>query len=268
MSRWMILIMLCHPNWTTSSLNWCLDRFNRLWSNKQKEDLYDLLPRENTAYCERVWKKCWERQIEKTGKPPSVWKLMFDCAGREMIMSFVVFPIWLISVCGQVILSLSGTNATFHLFTTEGYVPFLYKILLVGNFRLFNLNELISMISFWDKKYGEIWSSWLWAVCWSIIHSEQVYVLKAIVLVAGHRDEHLTWWRGFILVFGMFMTSNFQSISMHHCFTAGERAGSKIRNGVATAVFNKVRALGTKKTTLFVSTAGGHLRAVRYRQGK
>ncbi|CAM6097228.1 unnamed protein product [Calypogeia fissa] len=148
----------------------------------QMEDLYDLLPRETTAHCERVWNECWERQMKKNGKPQSVWKLIFVSAGREMIFSFIAIPIWLVAVCSQ------------------------------------------------------------------------VYVLKEIVLVATHRDEHLPWWRGFILVFGMLITSNFQSLSLHYSIAAGQRAAMKTKNGLSMAVFNKLMSL---KLVALTGTSSG-----------
>ncbi|CAM6097000.1 unnamed protein product [Calypogeia fissa] len=148
----------------------------------QMEDLYDLLPREKTAFCERMWNKCWEKHIREKGRPPSVWRLMFVSAGREMIFSFLACPIWLVAVVSQ------------------------------------------------------------------------VFVLKALVEVAANSDEHLPWWRGFLLVFGMMCTSIALIISQHYTFTAGQKSGMKIKSAVSMAVFNKHMKL---KTVALAGTSSG-----------
>lgn len=80
---------------------------------------------------------------------------------------------------------------------------------------------------------------------WYCCPPRQVYTLKALVTVADPGSE-LTWWWAALLVASMFLTSEVQSVSQHHCFTLCQRIGMKARACVCVAVFQKVGLARTR----------------------
>ncbi|KAG0577462.1 hypothetical protein KC19_5G158000 [Ceratodon purpureus] len=82
----------------------------------------------------------------------------------------------------------------------------------------------------------------LYKVAWLVAVVLQVYILRALVLIA-QSTGHLRWWWATILVVGMLATCMTQSITQHHCFTIGQRTGMKARATVAMAVFNKLQEM-------------------------
>ncbi|BBN10831.1 protein MpABCC10 [Marchantia polymorpha subsp. ruderalis] len=86
---------------------------------------------------------------------------------------------------------------------------------------------------------------WSFVLCpfWLVAVVAQVFVLKELVTEAENLHQKLQPWKGAMLVLGMLLTSNVQSVCQHWLFTYGQKSGMRVKAAISMAVFNKLMKL-------------------------